>query len=66
MMNNNNPDMAFPSSLGKVIKCPVCGIHISKIDGCNYIKCTICKTEICFECVRIKYKECNDKSHNSH
>ncbi len=59
-------------SKGNIKRCPKCGQLTSKISGCNYLKCTICKIEWCWQCVRVKYKPinngecCNDKSHNSH
>ena len=53
-----------------------CGFGISKIKGCNLVKCPVCKLKICFLCLKIKgsrnnntnTKEeyCNDKSHKSH
>ena len=52
---------------GKIIRCInlKCGILTEKNGGCNYMKCTTCDIEWCWVCKRIKYKECNEKSHNS-
>lgn len=33
--------------------CPVCGIGIEKIDGCNHMKCTTCKSHICWFCMGV-------------
>jgi IBR domain len=51
---------------GKIKLCPKCTIYTEKINGCNYLKCTKCQTEWCWLCHKIKYTQCNDKSHNSH
>ncbi len=47
-------------------RCPQCTVITTKIDGCNYIQCTICDTEWCWECAGIKETQCTDRSHNSH
>ena len=49
-------------------RCPnkECGILTFKDGGCNYLKCTKCSTEWCWECNKIKYIERNNKEHNSH
>ncbi|MCJ1354984.1 MAG: hypothetical protein MMC33_004974 [Icmadophila ericetorum] len=31
--------------------CPKCGIAIEKIEGCNHVQCTTCKTHICYRCL---------------
>ena len=30
--------------------CPKCNVKYEKIDGCNHITCSICKTESCYSC----------------
>lgn len=30
------------------MKCPQCGIILIKKDGCDWMKCSMCKTEICW------------------
>lgn len=52
----------------KIKKCPACYAWTEKVDGCNYLKCPrpSCNKEWCWLCEKIKYVECNDKSHNSH
>merc|ERR1712096_33660 len=30
--------------------CPGCKIHISRIEGCNHMKCPRCETDFCIEC----------------
>ena len=30
------------------MNCPSCGIIFIKKDGCDWMKCTMCKTEICW------------------
>lgn len=32
----------------EALKCPHCGIVISKKAGCDWLQCTMCKTEICW------------------
>lgn len=34
--------------MGEALKCPTCGIVIMKKEGCDWIMCTMCKTEICW------------------
>lgn len=51
---------------GIIKQCPNCSILTQKIDGCNYLVCTVCKIRWCFLCGSEKYKNCNDLSHNSH
>lgn len=34
--------------MGEALKCPTCGIIIMKKEGCDWIMCTMCKTEICW------------------
>jgi hypothetical protein len=48
--------------------CLGCNITIKKIGGCNYMRCTNCKTKFCWVCHKIKFitSGCNDKTHNSH
>ena len=31
--------------------CPKCGIAIEKIEGCNHVQCTTCKTHLCYYCL---------------
>lgn len=33
---------------GDAMHCPVCQIIIQKKDGCDWIRCTVCHTEICW------------------
>ncbi|XP_052713059.1 ranBP-type and C3HC4-type zinc finger-containing protein 1-like isoform X1 [Crassostrea angulata] len=33
---------------GDAMKCPKCEVVVQKKDGCDWIKCSICKTEICW------------------
>ncbi|XP_072013741.1 ranBP-type and C3HC4-type zinc finger-containing protein 1-like isoform X2 [Amphiura filiformis] len=33
---------------GEAMKCPKCGIIVQKKDGCDWIRCTMCKVEICW------------------
>lgn len=51
---------------GIIKACPGCTILTEKMSGCNFIACTLCKKEWCWICQKIKYRECNDKTHNSH
>lgn len=32
------------------IQCPVCGVNINRIDGCNHMKCTRCLNHFCYVC----------------
>lgn len=38
----------------KVLKCPDCQVCIEKIDGCNEMRCTFCRTLFCWICGRKK------------
>uniref|UniRef100_A0A674I278 RanBP-type and C3HC4-type zinc finger-containing protein 1 n=1 Tax=Terrapene triunguis TaxID=2587831 RepID=A0A674I278_9SAUR len=33
---------------GEAMHCPVCQIIVQKKDGCDWIRCTVCQTEICW------------------
>lgn len=33
---------------GEAMKCPRCDIIVQKKDGCDWICCVMCKTEICW------------------
>lgn len=33
---------------GNAMKCPTCDVIVMKKDGCDWIRCTMCKTEICW------------------
>ena len=33
---------------GDAMNCPKCGIVVQKKDGCDWIRCTMCKVEICW------------------
>lgn len=33
---------------GDAMHCPQCKVILQKKDGCDWIKCSICKTEICW------------------
>ncbi|XP_035825201.1 ranBP-type and C3HC4-type zinc finger-containing protein 1 isoform X1 [Aplysia californica] len=33
---------------GEAMHCPQCGVVVQKKDGCDWIKCSICKTELCW------------------
>ncbi len=48
--------------------CMGCGVLIQKDGGCNYVKCVVCGTEICWQCGLQKYIAlgCNNKAHDSH
>ncbi|XP_029448079.1 ranBP-type and C3HC4-type zinc finger-containing protein 1-like isoform X1 [Rhinatrema bivittatum] len=34
--------------MGEAMYCPVCKIIVQKKDGCDWIRCTVCQTEICW------------------
>ncbi|KAF4616334.1 hypothetical protein D9613_008633 [Agrocybe pediades] len=36
----------------KVKSCPGCNIGIEKDEGCNHMMCTVCKTHICWVCMK--------------
>ncbi len=42
------------SQTKRVLNCPLCCLRIEKIDGCNQMRCPICKTEFCWVCGRKK------------
>ena len=33
---------------GEAMHCPQCKAILQKKDGCDWLKCSICKTEICW------------------
>ena len=33
---------------GTAMHCPKCGIILSKVTGCDWLCCSMCKTEICW------------------
>lgn len=33
---------------GDAMHCPSCQIVVQKKDGCDWIRCSVCKTEICW------------------
>lgn len=33
---------------GEAMHCPQCRIVVQKKDGCDWIRCTVCHTEICW------------------
>ena len=33
---------------GEAMHCPQCQIVVQKKDGCDWIRCTVCHTEICW------------------
>ncbi|KAL5022357.1 hypothetical protein ScPMuIL_001512 [Solemya velum] len=33
---------------GEAMHCPLCKVIVQKKDGCDWLKCSICKTEICW------------------
>uniref|UniRef100_A0A3Q0QT78 RanBP-type and C3HC4-type zinc finger-containing protein 1 n=1 Tax=Amphilophus citrinellus TaxID=61819 RepID=A0A3Q0QT78_AMPCI len=33
---------------GEAMRCPQCGIIVQKRDGCDWLRCTVCHTEICW------------------
>lgn len=34
--------------IGEAMHCPTCLIIVQKKDGCDWIRCTVCQTEICW------------------
>ena len=34
--------------LGEAMRCPTCRIVVQKKDGCDWIRCAVCQTEICW------------------
>ncbi|KAG1888350.1 hypothetical protein F4604DRAFT_1916265 [Suillus subluteus] len=38
---------------GRVKKCPTCQALIEKVDGCNHMTCTLCKSHICWRCMGV-------------
>lgn len=43
--------MYVPQTLvqsGEAMHCPQCGIIVQKRDGCDWLRCTVCHTEICW------------------
>ena len=34
-------------------RCPVCHFGIEKVSGCNRVYCTICKTMLCWKCLKV-------------
>ncbi|KAG2126580.1 hypothetical protein DEU56DRAFT_742828, partial [Suillus clintonianus] len=38
---------------GRVKKCPTCQALIEKVDGCNHMTCTQCKSHICWRCMGV-------------
>lgn len=47
--------------------CPTCGTGIEKIDGCNHMTCTTCKSHICWFCMGVfKRIEIYDHMRMSH
>lgn len=40
----------------KLLCCPNCNVNIEKIDGCNQMRCPLCRTEFCWLCGREKGK----------
>lgn len=32
----------------EALRCPTCSVFISKVEGCDYVVCTVCKAEICW------------------
>lgn len=52
-VNEYEMDLLFNKMLAEnstIVKCPDCDIFIEKINGCNKICCTKCKTYFCFIC----------------
>ena len=33
-----------------VVQCPGCSVATEKSEGCNKMKCSLCKTDFCFNC----------------
>ena len=46
--NLNNTKLENMVKTGEAMKCPTCQVIITKKEGCDWIMCTICKTEICW------------------
>lgn len=55
----------FVNDEKSIQECPKCHVNIQKVKGCNFIRCSQCKAEWCWQCGDTK-DECTDKSHNSH
>ena len=58
----------------EIKQCPTCQEWRMKDQACNYVTCnnnylnvqTPCVKPWCFYCGKVKYEQCNDKTHNSH
>ena len=35
-------------------RCPYCHGCTGKIDGCNYLECTYCRAQWCWQCSKVK------------
>lgn len=44
---NVTPSQTLVQS-GEAMHCPQCGIIVQKRDGCDWLRCTVCHTEICW------------------
>lgn len=33
-------------------RCPQCGVHVQKVDGCSHMKC-VCLYEYCWDCGKV-------------
>jgi hypothetical protein len=59
---------------GTIKRCPNCQVYTEKISGCNYLECTLCKAQWCWQCIRLKNFSpagdttinCSEPTHNSH
>lgn len=50
-MTSANTISFFPQQMvkdGDAMHCPSCQIVVQKKDGCDWIRCSVCKTEICW------------------
>jgi len=45
-------DEAFEQYAGnmKYMRCPKCKVYVERIEGCNAMSCTRCRTQFCYEC----------------
>lgn len=47
----STPSLTYKQTLvnsGEAMHCPQCGIIVQKKEGCDWLRCTVCHTEICW------------------